>query len=606
MSAAMTSERRENPAVQTNNPPSASILRVWPVVLMLAAFWAFEFAAYGLQMSMFARFMSRFAAYGVLLLFFLGWWLTRRAIRWRDRLLAIAVVVLAGVAAYSLVDPSINVFGLLMGAFPLVITAWILWLVIARRLSPVVQRAGFCAVILLVFGYFTLLRFDGLYAGQAGEMNWRWQPTSEQVFLAGHAGGSNGAAADETPAAASWQPQPGDWLEFRGPRRDGVLTGVRLGGDWNEQPPKLLWRERVGPGWSGMIVVDGHLVTQEQRGDAEVVVCRDAATGKETWVHEDAVRFEESLSGAGPRGTPTFADGRIFTLGGKGTLNCLKAPTGEVVWTHDIVADAGVSAGEIPIWGYSGSPLVVDGMVIVFAGGTAGKSVLAYRAEDGELAWSRPAGKHAYSSPQLVTLGGTPQVLMHDNSGLHAWNAADGELLWEYAIGNENSFPMLQPHLGESSNDLVISTEPGAALLRVDHDADKWTVTPRWTTPKFRPGFNDFVIHQGCLYGVDDGVLVCLDLETGKRLWKKGRTGFGQPVLLADQDAVLIALETGEVILASVSRDGYQELGRFQAIEGKTWNGPVLAGGRLFLRNGEEMAGYEVVPSNSSLPAAAQ
>src|SRR6185295_11910609 len=158
------------------------------------------------------------------------------------------------------------------------------------------------------------------------------------------------------------------------------------------RPPKLLWRQKVGPAWSGLIVVDGHVVTQEQRGEVEAVVCYDAATGKEIWAHEDQVRFAESLSGAGPRGTPTYADDRIYALGGKGVLNCLLAESGKVIWSHDVVADAGVEPGQIPIWGYSNSPLVVDGLVVVFAGGTKDKGILAYHVGDGKLAWSCASG----------------------------------------------------------------------------------------------------------------------------------------------------------------------------------------------------------------------
>jgi outer membrane protein assembly factor BamB len=377
-----------------------------------------------------------------------------------------------------------------------------------------------------------------------------------------------------------------------------------LDGDWNEHQPKLAWRERVGPSWSTMIVVDGHVVTQEQRGDAEVIVCRDAVTGHEIWVHEDKIRFEEKLSGAGPRGTPTFADGRIYALGAKGKLNCLNAQTGEVAWSHDIVADALVEPAEMPEWGYSGSPLLVDDLVVVFAGGTKDKSILAYRADGGELAWTCAGGRQSYSSPQLATLAGQRQIVMHDNVALRGISIADGIQLWEHRNGSELSVPMIQPHQ-TGSGDLVVSSEPSLGLLKVEHTGDEWTVAPGWTTNRFRPGFNDFVIHEGYLYGLDDGILCSFDLTTGERVWKKGRLGHGQLLLIPEQSELIVSSDSGEIFRVSVSRDGYRELGRFQAIEGKTWNGPVLAGGRLFLRNGEEMAAYEMKPqANPSEPVA--
>ena len=586
--------RHGNTAVQTGNGPATSPpLRVWPAVVMLAVFWAFMYANRTLELSMFARFMSQLVVYGIVLLCFLGWWLTRRAIHWSDRLLAIGMVLLAGVGTWLVADPSFKAFGIFMSTFPFVVTAWILWLVIARRMSPAVQRAGFCLAMLAIFGYFALQRFDGLDATLNADMSWRWQPTKEQEFLADRGAPKGNVPVNAAAAAGTWKPQPGDCLEYRGPQRDGVVSGVALAADWNEHPPKQLWHKLVGPGWSGLIVVDGHVVTQEQRGDEEVVACYDAATGKELWALEDAVRFEEDLSGVGPRGTPTFADGRIYALGAKGMLNCIAAETGTIVWANDITKDAGLEPAELPVWGYSISPLVVDGLVVVFAGGSHDKSILAYRASDGQLAWSCAGGKQTYSSPQVLTLHGQKQIVMHDNGAIRGINIADGAQLWEFPNGTEMSFPMLQPHITEAG-DLVVALEPGVVLLEVTRDGEKWSVAPRWRSNALRPEFNDFVIHEGCLYGLNDGVLCCLDLETGKKLWKKGRLGHGQVLLLPDQDQLLISSDKGEIILVSVDREGYKELGRFQAVEGKTWNGPVLADGRLFLRNAAEMAAFEV------------
>jgi outer membrane protein assembly factor BamB len=590
MSAATTTDRLEDTSLRDNSPPQTSTMRVWPAVVMLAVFWAFLYANHTLDMSMFARFISRMAAFGVMLLCFLGWWLSRSAISWRDRLLAIVVALVIGVGTRFFLDKSIDGFGLFFGAFPWVMTAWIVWLVVARSLTPAMQRAGFVVAMLLACGYFTLVRFDGLDAVQRGEFSWRWMPTKEQLFLASRREAQKLARAE---SARPWTPQAGDSLGYRGPHRDGAVPGVQLTADWKTQPPKMLWRAKVGPGWSSMIVVDGHVVTQEQRGEEEVVACYDATTGQEIWSVEDAVRFTESLSGAGPRGTPTFADGHVYSLGALGMLNSIAADTGSIAWSTNVVDDAGVAKDEIPQWGYSVSPLVVDGLVVVFAGGSKDRSILAYQATDGKLAWSCPGGKQSYSSPQLVTLGGQKQIVMHDNGAVRGINIADGKQLWEHPNGTEMSLPMLQPHVTEAG-ELVVALEPGIVLLEVKQDGDKWTVTQKWASNVFRPGFNDFVIHKDCVYGLTDGVLCAIDLANGKRLWKKGRLGFGQVLLLPEQNALVVSSDKGEIILVSVDRAGYKELGRFQAIEGKTWNGPVLVGGRLFLRNGEEMAAYEL------------
>jgi outer membrane protein assembly factor BamB len=602
MSGAMTADGRENQASDTGSMRSTSALRVWPAVAMLVVFWAFLYGNHTVDMSMFARFISRMAGLGALLLCFLTWWLTRSSIRWRDRLLAIVIAIAIGVGMRFLLDESIDGFRLFLGALPWVVTAWVAWVGVAKWLSPTVQRAGFCVVMALMFGYFALLRFDGLDAAQRSEFSWRWTPTKEQQFLADY---TSPVSADMTGTdeARPWNPQPDDCLEYRGPNRDGVIPSIELETDWKSRPPKLLWREKAGPCWSGVIVVDGHLVTQEQRGENEVVVCHDAATGDEVWIVRDDVRFSESLSGAGPRGTPTFADGRIYSLGALGTLNCIAADSGEVVWSKNIVDDAGVTQDEVPQWGYSVSPLVVDGLVVVFAGGSKDKSVLAYRVEDGSLDWSCAGGKQSYSSPQMVTLHGQRQIIMHDNAAVRGINISDGQQLWEFPNGSEMSLPMRQPHVTEAG-DLVVALDPGLVLLEVNHDGDKWDVTQKWASNQLRPGFNDFVIHNDTIYGLNDGILCGIDLATGRRLWKKGRMGHGQVLLLPDQHALVVSSDKGEIILVTVDRKGYTELGRFQAIDGKTWNGPVIAGGRIFLRNGEEMAAYELqlpVPASESL-----
>jgi outer membrane protein assembly factor BamB len=371
-----------------------------------------------------------------------------------------------------------------------------------------------------------------------------------------------------------------------------VVTGVKLATDWNEHPPKPLWKKKVGPSWSGMILVDGHLVTQEQRGENEAVVCYDAATGDEVWAHEDSVRFEESLSGAGPRGTPTFANGQIYAFGGKANLNCLKSETGELVWTHDCAKEAEVPDADRPQWGYSGSPLVVDDLVIVFTGGT-NKSILAYKAKDGQFAWSCAGGKQSYSSPQLVTLHGLKQIVMHDNGALRGINIADGAQIWELPAGSPMNLPMVQPH-DAGNNNLLLSSEPDLAMVEIKLDGDNWTAAEGWRNNKLRAGFNDFVTHKECVYALDDGVLCCIDLATGQRLWKKGRLDHGQMLLIPDQDLLFLLVEKGDAILVSVDRKEYKELGRFKALEGKTWNSPVLAGNRLYARNGEEMAAFEL------------
>ena len=318
MSAGATTghiDSTSSPAGET--PRSTRILRLWPAILLLIGFWVFLLYNYNADMPMGTRFISRMLAFAVLLLGFLGWWLTRSAVRWRDRWQAVAAVVLILIAASLVADKTVNMFALVLLSLPFIFTVWTIWLYASQSLAPMSKRVGFVLTMLLTIGYFDLLRWDGLEATQKPELSWRWIPTKEASFLASHKGAEKPPAVQAE--AKPWKPQPGDYLEYRGPNRDGIVTGVSLATDWQTHPPKLLWRKKVGPGWSGMIVVDNHVVTQEQRGEVEVVSCYDANTGDEIWAHEDPVRFEEALAALAPAARRRFRTASSIHTARKGS-----------------------------------------------------------------------------------------------------------------------------------------------------------------------------------------------------------------------------------------------------------------------------------------------
>jgi outer membrane protein assembly factor BamB len=304
------------------------------------------------------------------------------------------------------------------------------------------------------------------------------------------------------------------------------------------------------------------------------------------------------MAGVGPRATPTFADGRIYSVGAKGLLNCLAAATGEVLWSRNLVEEAGRESAGVPEWGYSTSPLVVDGLVVVYAGGGP-KSILAYEAATGKPAWTCAAGAESYSSPQVVTLRGKRQIVMHDSEALIGLDITKGEKLWEFPNAGEPPLVMLQPHAAGEDR-LIITAGGTTIMLTIARDGEKWSAARQWSVNNFLPNFSDFVIQNDCIFGLSDGVLCGFDVATGERLWKKGRLGHGQVISLPDQSALLISSSNGELILVSATREGYEELGRFKAIEGKARNSPVLAGNRLLVRSEVEMAAFEIVTTRSA------
>jgi outer membrane protein assembly factor BamB len=345
------------------------------------------------------------------------------------------------------------------------------------------------------------------------------------------------------------------------------------------------------------VIVGNRLFTQEQLGQKEAVVCLDAGNGQTLWSHQDAARHEDVQGGAGPRATPTYADGRIYSLGATGILNCLNAETGQRKWFRDIAADAET---KVPMWGFSSSPLVVGDVAVVFAGddtGTTDKTLLAYRKDTGKPAWSAQAGQRSYSSPQLAMVDGEPQLLFVSERGLLAFNPSAGAMLWEHSTppGNPGVPRAIQPR-SAGTNGILFDAGPelGTALVGVKHSDGSWIPTERWISRQLKPSFNDFVVHENGLYGFDGRIFTCIDLQTGKRLWKAGRYGSGQVLLLSDQALLLVVTDEGEAVLVTADPSEHRELGRFQAINGKTWNHPVIAHGRLYVRNAEEIACYEV------------
>ena len=264
----------------------------------------------------------------------------------------------------------------------------------------------------------------------------------------------------------------------------------------------------------------------------------------------------------------------------------LEARDGAVVWSRNTGVDADV---KIPEWAFSGSPLVFDDVVIVAVKGT----LVAYDLASGDPRWFGPKGGSGYSSPHLLTIDGIQQILLMSETGVTSITPSDGTIIWKYEWPTGGR--IVQPAL-TANGDLLISAgeTTGIRRLGIAHETDGWTIKERWTSNQLKPYFSDFVISDGYAYGVDGSILACIDIENGKRKWKGGRYGGGQLVLLSDQDVLLVITEQGELALVAATPDRFTELARFPAIEGKTWNHPVLVGDVLLVRNSQEMAAFRL------------
>ena len=574
--------------IETALAPPRKSIRLWPALIVVVLQWFGWFVLPVIAPQ--AVFIALLAGVvgGLIILL---WWLFFSRAPWLERIGAVVLIVLALIGAKRLVHESIagGAMGMLLYvlAIPIFSLGLVLWAAVTRHFSTAKRRLAFVPMILICCGVFMVIRTGGLTAEFDNDLHWRWSKTPEQALLAQSADEGTTPGASNTTAPAS---TAGEWPGFRGSQHDSTVHGVKIKTDWTASPPVELWRRPIGPAWSSFAVQNGRFYTQEQRGEEEVVSCHDVKTGKPVWRHSDKARFYESNGGAGPRATPSLSNGRVYTQGATGIVNVLDAATGNVIWTRNAVSDTGA---KVPGWGIAGSPLIVNDMVVVAAAG----NLVAYQLADGKPRWFGPAGGTGYSSPQLLTIGGVPQIVLLKSTGVTSVSVSDGKLLWQHEWPG---VPIVQPGLA-ANGDLLISVSESSGLRRltVGQGSGGWTTQERWTTEDMNPWFNDFVVHNGHAYGFDGSSLVCINLDDGKLKWKGKRYGYGQLVLLPDQDVLLVLSEQGELALAKASTDQFTELAHFPALEGKTWNHPVLVGDVLLVRNDHEMAAFKLSSEGS-------
>ena len=556
-------------------------LRLWPGWILVSAMWFLRFGLPALNPE--ALIVGVPTALLCGLLVFL-WWLAFSRAPAADRWWVLGV----GLAVPLLTIPFLHVSvatgmqGLMFPiyALPVLATVLVLWAVVTRGWDAPARRVALGLGMLAASLPWALVRTGGFTGDLDQDFAWRWSPTPEERLLA-----AGGAAPPTRTAAGELAQGPTAWPGFRGPGRDSRVAGTRIDPDWSASPPREVWRRAVGPAWSSFAVHGDRLFTQEQRGEEEWVACYDLATGALIWRHAEATRFWESNAGAGPRATPTYHAGRVYSLGATGILTALDAADGRLLWSRDVGQDSGT---EVPEWGFASSPWVAGERVFV----AAASSLEAYDLADGTPIWSGMAGDGGYSSPHGMRLAGVDQVVFLRESGAVGHRAEDGAVLWDHAWEGD---PIVQPaRVGDGGLLLAVSATSGLRRLDVSREGEAWSVREAWTSIRLKPYYNDFVVHGDHAYGFDVAILACVDLAQGGRSWKGGRYGYGQLLLLADQDLLLVLSESGELILVDAVPGAFAERARFAAIEGKTWNHPVLVGDLLLVRNAEEMAAFRL------------
>jgi outer membrane protein assembly factor BamB len=391
-------------------------------------------------------------------------------------------------------------------------------------------------------------------------------------------------AAGDAPATRNY------WTNFRGPNRDGRYEerAIKTSG-WSALKP--MWKQPVGDGFSSFVVADGIAYTIEQRRAQEVVAAYSVENGRELWTRAWSGDFNPDDTGEGPRSTPTWDDGRLYALGAEGELECLDAKTGKPIWQKNILSDNGASNLS---WGTAESPLVVDDKVVVMPGGSSGKGFVAYNKLTGARVWSSQNDRASYTSPMLATLGGKRQIIAVTASRLVGLDPSDGSLLWSYPWSTQMGINVAQPVV-VAKNRVFLSAGygHGATLVELTPQGKGFDAKAVWENTNLKTKFNSPVYDNGYVYGLDEGILTCIDVQTGERKWKGGRYNYGQ-VLYASGHLIVTDGATGEVALVKADPAQFSEVARIQAVSGKTWNVPAIANGRLLVRNGTEMACYNL------------
>lgn len=393
----------------------------------------------------------------------------------------------------------------------------------------------------------------------------------------------------DTSATASAHGSRNYWTSYRGPNRDGRYDEMAVTTTWPAQGLPLLWKQPVGVGFASIAVAEGRAYTVEQRRSKEVAAAYDVNTGRELWTQSWNAEYTDE-TGDGPRTTPTWDDGWVYVLGATGELRCLNASTGAIRWGKNILSD---NQAQNLQWAVSASPLVVDDKVIVLPGGQSGKSVVAYNKTTGAPVWRVQNDRQAYVSPMLVTLAGKRQILVVSSTRVFGLAPDDGALLWSYPWETDMGINVSQPIVVDQNRIFISSGYgKGAALIDISGSGNSFQAKSLWNNINMKNKFNSSVFHEGHVYGLDEGILTCLDVNTGARKWKGGRYGYGQ-IILASGHLIVMA-ESGELALVKASPSEYTEVAKFAALSDKTWNYPAIAGGKLFVRNAKEMAAYQI------------
>jgi outer membrane protein assembly factor BamB len=390
-----------------------------------------------------------------------------------------------------------------------------------------------------------------------------------------------------------------DWPRWRGPRGDGTWNAPKIAELWPDSGLRTVWKQPVGGGYAGVIVSDGRVYNADRQAEpteVERLECFDADTGKRLWSQVDSVSYGDLDYGTGPRAAPTVHEGRIYTLGAMGQLNCRETSDGHLVWSKHLVNDL---HGRIPTWGFAASPFLYKELLIVSPGAEKGGSIVALEAKTGETVWSSLSDESTYSTPILVRHQDQDQLICWTPSHIRSLDPATGQLFWKFPYEVRMGVSIATPifHRGIV---LVAGYWDGTKAIRLG--ADPKDAELIWEDRKQLRGLMSQPLARGDhMYLLEKRFgLTCFEAETGRKVWDDGnkvsprsRNPQATFVWLNDEDRTIILNESGELILARLNPDGYHEQARTKILD-KTWAHPAYAGRRVYARNDTELMAVEL------------
>jgi outer membrane protein assembly factor BamB len=400
-----------------------------------------------------------------------------------------------------------------------------------------------------------------------------------------------------------------DWPQWRGPNRDAKAAGFEAPKTWPKELTKK-WTVPVGGGDATPALAGDKLYSFTRQGEDEVIRCLDAATGNEVWKEKYAAGPATGPAGgmhAGPRSSPAVADGKVVTLGARGTLSCLDAAGGKVLWRKDDYKGW-------PRFFVSSSPIITNGLVIAQVGGNDNGALVAYELASGNEKWKWTGGSPGYASPVLVTVGGTPLVVAETEREIVAVNAADGKLAWKAPFAAQRMQYNASTPVVDGQTVIYGGGGRPETAVKLDKEGDGVGAKELWTNKDNSVQFNSPVLKDGVIYGLSDkNQFFAIDAESGKTDWSAplgaanaggqanetrrappqgrggrmgrgmGRGGYGS---IVDAGSVLLALTpASELIVFAPSAKGFKEVAKYKVAESPTYAYPVVSGNRVYVKD---------------------